>query len=288
MLDFNIECNGLVGHALHEQGFGYCWSGARATIGITKGRYCYGCKVLSAQPVHIDDTAPDQRHVCRLGVSRGDDRVGSLGESQHSFGYGGTGKFSNRGKFESFGERFGVGDTIVCCVDLDAKPLASIGFAKNGRWLGTAGEFDVGCLGLGEGKEWESAVFPHVLLKNVAVRMQFSVEDGLVPKEGFKPWAAAVEDGEMVMGPALADKGDCEVMMMVGLPASGKSTWAEKWVKDHPEKRYVLLGTNCILDQMKVSVSADPVVITIFSICKFCLTRCCCAGTWTVAETKLW
>ncbi|KAL5151281.1 Heterogeneous nuclear ribonucleoprotein U-like protein 1 [Glycine soja] len=40
--------------------------------------------------------------------------------------------------------------------------------------------------------------------------------------------------------------------MMVGLPASGKTTWAEKWVKDHPEKRYVLLGTNSILDQMKV------------------------------------
>jgi heterogeneous nuclear ribonucleoprotein U-like protein 1 len=43
-------------------------------------------------------------------------------------------------------------------------------------------------------------------------------------------------------------------MMMVGLPASGKSTWAEKWMKEHPEKRYVLLGTNLALDQMKVYV----------------------------------
>lgn len=40
--------------------------------------------------------------------------------------------------------------------------------------------------------------------------------------------------------------------MMVGLPASGKSTWAEKWIKEHPGKRYVLLGTNMALDQMKV------------------------------------
>ncbi|CAN6241051.1 unnamed protein product [Urochloa humidicola] len=41
-------------------------------------------------------------------------------------------------------------------------------------------------------------------------------------------------------------------MMMVGLPASGKSTWAEKWVKEHPEKRFILLGTNLVLEQMKV------------------------------------
>jgi heterogeneous nuclear ribonucleoprotein U-like protein 1 len=41
-------------------------------------------------------------------------------------------------------------------------------------------------------------------------------------------------------------------MMMVGLPASGKSTWAQKWVKEHQEKRFVLLGTNLALEQMKV------------------------------------
>lgn len=94
--------------------------------------------------------------------------------------------------------------------------------------------------------------FPHVLLKNVVVELQFSVEDGLVAEEGFKPWACALEDGNAVMGPVFSDPRACEVVMMVGLPASGKTTWAEKWVKQHPEKRYILLGTNLILDQMKV------------------------------------
>jgi len=56
------------------------------------------------------------------------------------------------------------------------------------------------------------------------------------------------------MGPSISKPWDCELMMMVGLPASGKSTWAEKWMKEHPEKRYVLLGTNLALDQMKVYV----------------------------------
>ncbi|XP_058749846.1 uncharacterized protein LOC131622835 [Vicia villosa] len=257
-LDFNVECNGVVGYGLYEEGFGYCWSGARATVGITNGRYCYGCVVVSAQHVDMDDTAPDQRHLCRLGVSRGDDTVGALGETKHSFGYGGTGKFSNAGNFFNFGDKFGVGDTIVCCIDLESKPLATIGFSKNGKWLGTALQFDVDSLGLGADSSfpkvspWEWALFPHVLLKNVVVQMQFSVEQGLVPREGYRPWAFAIADGNAVMGPSFSDPKDCELMMLVGLPASGKTSWAEKWVKDHPEKRYVLLGTNLILEQMKV------------------------------------
>ncbi|TKY71625.1 Heterogeneous nuclear ribonucleoprotein U protein 1 [Spatholobus suberectus] len=164
-LDFNIDCNGLVGYGLHEEGFAYCWSGARANMGITGGRYCFGCKVVSAQPVDMQDTAPEQQHVCRLGISRGDDVVGNLGESRHSFGYGGTGKFSNAGRFLNFGDKFGVGDTIVCCVDLESKPLACVGFSKNGKWLGAATEFDAGSLGLGVvdsplgNLQWTSALF---------------------------------------------------------------------------------------------------------------------------------
>lgn len=99
---------------------------------------------------------------------------------------------------------------------------------------------------------WESALFPHVLLKNVIVQMEFSVEDGLVPPEGYKPWSAALQDGNGVIGPQFGSLRECEVLMMVGLPASGKTTWAENWAKEHPEKRYMVLGTNLALDQMKV------------------------------------
>eukprot|EP00261_Vitis_vinifera_P016804 XP_010646145.1 PREDICTED: heterogeneous nuclear ribonucleoprotein U-like protein 1 isoform X3 [Vitis vinifera] len=257
-LDFNIVGDGLQGSALHDHGFAYCWSGARGNVGITGGKYCFGCKIISTQPVDMEDTPPDQQHVCRLGISRGDDAVGNLGETEHSFGFGGTGKFSVAGKFSNYGEKFGVGDTIVCAVNLETKPLASISFSKNGKWLGVAKEFDAGVKGLGvvdspmRQLHWESALFPHVLLKNVMVQVQFSTEEGLVPEEGYKPWASALYDGNAIMGPSFSSPRDCEVMMMVGLPASGKSTWAEKWVKEHAEKRYVLLGTNLALDQMKV------------------------------------
>ncbi|XP_006467899.2 uncharacterized protein LOC102628781 isoform X3 [Citrus sinensis] len=257
-LDFDIEDNGLKGSGLHQEGFAYCWSGARANVGINGGKYCFGCKIVSTQPVDMEDTPPDQQHVCRVGTSRGDDPVGKLGETEKSFGFGGTGKFSHGGNFLNFREKFGVGDTIICAIDLESKPLATIGFAKNGKWLGTAKQFDAGSNGLGvvdsavKERQCESAVFPHILLKNVVVVMQFSVEQGLIPVEGYKSWVSALDDGNSVLGPTFCNMKDCEVMMMVGLPASGKTTWAEKWVKDHPEKRYILLGTNLILEQMKV------------------------------------
>ncbi|URD73105.1 heterogeneous nuclear ribonucleoprotein U-like protein [Musa troglodytarum] len=257
-LDFDINGNGLRGQALTEEGFAYCWSGARANVGIIGGKYCFGCKIISDQTVDMADTPPDQQHVCRVGISWAADPVGNLGETTNSFGFGGTGKFSSSGKFSDYGIKFGVYDTIVCAVDLDNKPLASIGFSKNGKWLGVASHFDASSRGLGvvelshQGLPWESALFPHVLLKNVVVQLQFSIEDGLVPEEGYKPWASALQDANAVLGPTFTSPSQCEVIMMVGLPASGKTTWAEKWIKEHPEKRYVLLGTNLALDQMKV------------------------------------
>ena len=51
---------------------------------------------------------------------------------------------------------------------------------------------------------------------------------------------------------------ECEVLMMIGLPASGKTTWAEKHCKDHPEKRFTILGTNLIMDKMKVHNITPP------------------------------
>lgn len=45
---------------------------------------------------------------------------------------------------------------------------------------------------------------------------------------------------------------ECEFIMMVGLPACGKTFWAEQHCRQNPAKSYVLLGTNAIIDQMRV------------------------------------
>lgn len=42
------------------------------------------------------------------------------------------------------------------------------------------------------------------------------------------------------------------MIMMCGLPGAGKSVWAAEYASKHPEKKYNVLGTNNIIDKMKV------------------------------------
>ncbi|KAK9150833.1 hypothetical protein Syun_009142 [Stephania yunnanensis] len=61
-------------------------------------------------------------------------------------------------------------------VNLESTPLASsVGFFKNGKWLGIAKELDARNHGLVDAQVKEmqcaSALFPHVLLKNVVVKV---------------------------------------------------------------------------------------------------------------------
>ena len=43
------------------------------------------------------------------------------------------------------------------------------------------------------------------------------------------------------------------MLLMVGLPGAGKTYWAESHRREHPEKYYNILGTNALLDKMKVN-----------------------------------
>ena len=54
--------------------------------------------------------------------------------------------------------------------------------------------------------------------------------------------------------------------MMVGLPAAGKSKWAEKHCQENPEMNINTLGTNFIMDKMKVTlfVRMCMKILTIF------------------------
>ena len=42
------------------------------------------------------------------------------------------------------------------------------------------------------------------------------------------------------------------MIMIVGLPGAGKTTWGQKMFRDHPDKRYNILGSDTLIDKMRV------------------------------------
>ncbi|MFT7798399.1 heterogeneous nuclear ribonucleoprotein U-like protein 1 isoform X1 [Arapaima gigas] len=245
-LHFKVSRDRYSGYPLTIEGFAYLWAGARATYGVNKGRVCYEVKINEEISVkHLPTSEPDP-HVVRVGWSL-DSCTTQLGEEPFSFGYGGTGKKSCNCKFEDYGERFGENDVLGCYIDFESSAEIEISFAKNGKSL------DV-CYHVSREELAERPLFPHVLVKNCAVEFNFGQkEEPFFPQpEGFSfVQAVPVEDRVRgTLGPAT--KADCEMLMMVGLPGSGKTTWAIKHAEEHPEKKFNILGTNAIMDKMKV------------------------------------
>jgi len=117
------------------------------------------------------------------------------------------------------------------------------------------------------------ALFPHVYTKNQHFKVNFgqwpepmqSILPGLVTiypfctyfltnlVTGYKFISLLRPDEGIVRGlSGPARKEDCEVIMMVGLPGSGKSTWANNWIKANPDKKYNVLGTNAFIEKVDI------------------------------------
>lgn len=245
-LHFKVSRDRYSGYPLTIEGFAYLWAGARATHGVTQGRVCYEMKINEEIPVkHLPSSEPDP-HVVRIGWSLNHCST-QLGEEPFSFGYGGTGKKSVDCKFSDFGEKFGENDVIGCYIDFDSGDEVEMGFSKNGVHLGVAFRTTKEALA-------GRALFPHVLVKNCAVEFNFGQkrEPYFPPQEGYT-FIHNLEMEDKIRGTkGPASKSECEILMMVGLPACGKTTWASKHAESNPDKKYNILGTNAIMDKMKV------------------------------------
>ncbi|GFS39320.1 heterogeneous nuclear ribonucleoprotein U-like protein 1 [Trichonephila inaurata madagascariensis] len=247
-LNLIIDASCYSATPMHNEGFAFMWAGARATHGVTTGKYCFEVKIgahLNVSHLPVDEPNP---HVVRVGFSAESSSL-QLGEDHLSFGYGGTGKKSNNCKFFDYDTTFSCGDVILGVADMDSA-LVTLGFAKNGKFLGWAFKFNKSELKGG-------GLFPHVLTKNVAFEVNFghkeqpfcSLPDDL---QGFY-FIGCLPFQQRVSGiRAPKRKEDCEMLMMCGLPGAGKSVWALTYSKQHPERKYNILGTNNIIDKMKV------------------------------------
>lgn len=228
-------------------GFCFCWAGARCTHGICRGKAYYEVKLVEELPVDFgEDHQETDPHILRVGWSM-DSTSFQLGEEDHSFGFGGTGKFSDNNKFRNYGERFGVGDVIGALLDLDSR-APNISYAKNGRWLGVAKPltgFQIG--------NRDKALFPHILSKNVRFEVNFGQQaPWFPPAPGFMYiMQYPVTDRIRGLKPPTS-KSSCEMIMIIGLPGAGKTTWGINKARDNPEMRYNIIGTDTLIDKMRV------------------------------------
>nr|DBA20635.1 TPA: hypothetical protein GDO54_017395 [Pyxicephalus adspersus] len=194
---------------------------------------------------HLPSSEPDP-HVVRVGWSL-DTCTTQLGEEPFSYGYGGTAKKSTNSKFENYGETFAENDVIGCFIDFETRGDIEISFSKNGRYLGTAFRVPRNTIG-------SQALYPHILVKNCCVEFNFGQRAepfcSIPPGFTFIQHAPPFERIRGTLPPK--NKGECEILMMVGLPGSGKTTWAMKHSAANPEKKYNILGTNAIMEKMRV------------------------------------
>ncbi|XP_032870318.1 heterogeneous nuclear ribonucleoprotein U-like protein 1 isoform X1 [Amblyraja radiata] len=244
-LHFKVARDRLSGYPLTIEGFAYLWSGARATYGVNKGRVCFEVKINEEIPVkHLPSTEPDP-HVVRVGWSL-DSCSTQLGEEAFSYGFGGTGKKSSNCKFLDYGERFSENDVMGCLINYDVGEDVEMSYTKNGRWLGVAFRAKKTTLG-------GRPLFPHVLSKNCAIEFNFGQKEPWcrIP-DGFTYIQHVPLDQRMTGTAAPKSKSECEILMMVGLPAAGKTTWAAGHAASNPRKKYNILGTNAIMEKMKV------------------------------------
>ena len=119
--------------------------------------------------------------------------------------------------------------------DLESTPK-TVSFAKNGTFFGTAYELDDNLN--------EQALFPHVATKNVQVSVNFAGPPWCETPdiEGYLPIQDATDEHKVLGAHGPATLAECEVIMLVGLPASGKTTWAKKHCNQNKDKKYNILG----------------------------------------------
>jgi len=244
-LNLRIDESNVKAHPLTTDGFAFMWAGARSTYGVNTGKVAFEVKIGEELSVNHLPSEEANKHVVRVGFST-DATSLQLGEETLSHGYGGTGKASTDCKFKDYGEKFATGDVVSACLDWESDP-PTISYSKNGEDLGVCFEIDREEIG-------EAPLFAHILTKNTEFEVNFGQkEEPFFPlKEGFS-FLSTVDLENRIRGSLPpTKKEECEILMMVGLPGAGKTVWADKHSKDNPEKKFNVLGTNNIIEKMKV------------------------------------
>jgi len=251
--DLNLRINEdfMSGLPFSRDGWAYCYAGARATYGFNKGKVWFEVKYVDNLEVKVDKEI--STFDLRVGWSSNSSSL-MLGEDSLSWCYSSSeGKMANNKTFEEYGEKIEKGDIIGAFIDFEGEEV-SMTFTKNGEDQGDAFQIPKADL---DGV----SLFPHVMVRNVKFEVNFGkdkedkeFEDWKEKLDGAYIKAALMGEDDRERGvPRIAVREECEMIMMIGLPASGKTTWVEKHVAENPEKHYNVVSTSTMINKMTVN-----------------------------------
>ncbi|XP_058820580.1 heterogeneous nuclear ribonucleoprotein U-like isoform X2 [Topomyia yanbarensis] len=164
--DLNLEIDGKTldtAKPLSEGALALIWAGARANMGVNKGKVAFEV-LLTKNNESKNVTEEPVSNELRVGWSTSKANL-QLGEDKHSFSYGSVGLKGTNCEFSDYGIKYNVNDVVGVYLNMDSNPC-KIEFTVNNVSQGVAFEFDPVEL---EGQ----ALFPHVCSKNVAFKVNF-------------------------------------------------------------------------------------------------------------------
>lgn len=230
---------------MHDNDFCHLWAGARASYGFINGKVYYEAKITEQH----SNVAKDEKysHTLRLGWSVLHTSM-QLGEETLSYTYTSTGQKGTDKKFTDYGSQFGKDDVVGCYLDMTSENTVELSYTVNGKDLGSA--FSIPKEELGN-----RPLFPHILSKNCTFVCNFGQEEAWYECIPEYTLVGQIELKDRIAGPRRPEnKADCEVIMMCGLPAAGKTTWIRKYVAQNPEKLYNILALHNLVEKTGVRI----------------------------------
>uniref|UniRef100_A0A665XES1 Si:ch211-107m4.1 n=1 Tax=Echeneis naucrates TaxID=173247 RepID=A0A665XES1_ECHNA len=241
-LHFEVGPDGSCGQPRFWAEFPSLWSGSRLTHGVFQGRVGFEVRLeRKLLPTQTELQEVAKPYGLRIGWSVADASL-LLGEDELSFAYDGRGKKVSGGREEDFGEPCSEGDIIGCYASFSTDDAVHLSFFKNGCFMGVAFCPSTSVL---HGRP----LFPHIFCKSCSVRLLLEpTSPPWYPSPpGFTTLASLPARHRVRSTLAPSSQALGEVLLMVGLPGSGKSHWARTHMKQHTEKHYRLLGTEELL-----------------------------------------